>query len=753
MAQDVQQSWEPNVYRVHCDRASGCLSAGIRHRIDQLLRRAVIELKAIGFRAPKRFGPRKNKGVQGQDHIVVFDKESTTIAWVQEPCNGGINTMNIGTAAREWSSKLHIFYYFLAHEMFHAIQPSYPAFGPNPCKAPGWIKESTADAIGWHLARKRYPQHFPGRDARTARKDAGLRPYHVPLNGRYRGLRGDDWVTSGVSKFYVTSSFWRHIAEVYFDGSFKYLHSFFRVRPSGGDWLAWLNNRLLVEPGIKRHLSLVFAGFMADYAGWGDRGMAGEFFGRGDWLKRAYGDCTKVSLSPTQATWDGTIALRRTSAKCLQVTVTGIVAGQRATVQAAVLKQPTRLKAIDQVQLAFAASTDSKKFHCARAMRSNNRQKRLEGMAWCVFVGGSGEAKLGGVDYAARTWQVVPQRVHRGTSFENLYLLSRVADRPSDRAKRGDGGDVLNLRLVLALDVSKLKVTGAPGPSSGKRTSTVGHLNHRAAANSQESVPLSRADGSPAVSLTNPAAMRPPMPPVGAMAIAPGQLDGIYRINFTQAAVREDMLYQESLDELETFAVQPMQGGRKKLKPRPLRVGDRGTFKAHISGGSGGQGWVSRSPGKLVVEEFTPFVLRARVSGQVCALQFTPRRCESPRFVSGTIVKAFAGFDLPGSKFVVKETPSTKHQRAEKSKWMNRHRGVSGAGGGSGGTGAGGGGGAGSTVDEGGCKCSCKDMATMQELAKKMRGGMPSPKVMNELQRLSRCAASCSQTYATCKKR
>ncbi|MBT8492335.1 MAG: hypothetical protein KJO07_04690, partial [Deltaproteobacteria bacterium] len=200
----------------------------------------------------------------------------------------------------------------------------------------------------------------------------------------------------------------------------------------------------------------------------------------------------------------------------------------------------------------------------------------------------------------------------------------------------------------------------------------------------------------------------------------------------------------------------PMKGSGKRMRPRPLRVGDKGTFQAHVSGTIGGQPVFAHRPGTIVVQSFTPYSLSARLTATVCSISgMSPQNpCPNKRQVSAIMVKGFAGLHAKKSKFVVVDTPGTKQYRAIKSR--NMPFGFSPGGGSPGGAGSGAspGGGSGGTgsVTVGDCVCSCRDLIEVKKAAAKMKGRRPSGAQMAKMRRLSRCMGSCSSVYAGCGK-
>ena len=59
--------------------------------------------------------------------------------------------MVVGPGFSSLSDRDYLLYYFMAHEVFHLVQYSYPFWDQRLCRdyVPGWIMEGMATAVGW----------------------------------------------------------------------------------------------------------------------------------------------------------------------------------------------------------------------------------------------------------------------------------------------------------------------------------------------------------------------------------------------------------------------------------------------------------------------------------------------------------------------------------------------------------------------------------------------------------------------------
>ena len=160
----------------------------------------------------------------------------------------------------------------IAHEMFHAIQQSYPLFinDYDDCELGSWITEGTAEAVGsdMALALKKVPIN---------KIKMGPRDYSKPLY-----VKSNTGKTT--NRAYWTSSFWRYIGEYKSNNKryppakkgkssdYRYLQTFFDRKidsPDENSELDWLEDNLTETFRVKlanfyAHFTTTFAHYVPD---------------------------------------------------------------------------------------------------------------------------------------------------------------------------------------------------------------------------------------------------------------------------------------------------------------------------------------------------------------------------------------------------------------------------------------------------------------------------------------------------------
>lgn len=209
----VQTDWAPNRYKVFCGdynwvarnnlgirrvdpdlkRDAPCFSPKFNRLIEGLTAKRLMGIKAMGFRAPRYFGPRVNPTLIGEPHIRLYDTNEPKFANTTVICTNEIIRIRIGQRLREFANRSYLISYFLSHELFHVVQQAYPVSSKTkPCGiTKGWIGESTADVVALDLTRRAYSYRFPADTEREARRFAGLRRYYVPLNIKINDKKKD----------------------------------------------------------------------------------------------------------------------------------------------------------------------------------------------------------------------------------------------------------------------------------------------------------------------------------------------------------------------------------------------------------------------------------------------------------------------------------------------------------------------------------------------------------------------------------
>ena len=378
--------------------------------------------------------------------------------------------IDIGSLFTDFDDRDYLLYYFMAHELFHVLQSEYPFFDPVSCaNVPGWIYEGTATAVGQEAMRKRYPSVTPEkRDDRVAGNFSGMRRYDRPLPDVK--FRDGQEVRTGDMDSYRTSSFWRHLAEAHYKGRYDFLSDYMKNKDWHGDWVAWLRNN--VELGTGVHLGMVFGGFLADYAGWGDSGYPGMYFGRDRWLEESFSGCESIDLDKSEATDYVDVDLRPLTGKCIQVHVSalgenGLSEGESAAVQivATIMSGPPSSR--EGLHLGLAASNDKEKFHCAREIYDHGKR----GLGRCLFVPDDGKVRINGAPLDARNWNVFAQEKgdppeqrqeagERKSELANLYTVSYTPITVSSKDTKYGGIDPITVRFYFTLDVAKLEFNG-----------------------------------------------------------------------------------------------------------------------------------------------------------------------------------------------------------------------------------------------------------------------------------------------------
>ena len=226
-----QVDWVPNNFLLVCLDGQPCyLNAGDDEtvarmkgeKVARMMSEAVEGMKKMPFSPPVDWGDRKGQGTSN-DYIELY-QVGNGIAAAAPRCGQGAkrsSRMVVGPGFWELADREYLSYYFMAHEIFHLIQYSYPFWDQQICSehVPGWIMESMATAVGLEVMRKRYPSVVPSRRSdREARQFSGLRHYDEPLPRRQISYENEE-MSSGDHPLYWTSSFWRHIANAHHRGS------------------------------------------------------------------------------------------------------------------------------------------------------------------------------------------------------------------------------------------------------------------------------------------------------------------------------------------------------------------------------------------------------------------------------------------------------------------------------------------------------------------------------------------------------
>lgn len=765
-ADAVQVDWTPNRYRMVCEPPDACQMGERDHRaMERNLELAVSDLKATKFRPSRTWARRVGEGTD-QDHIEIYESGGGGVAYVSPTCweSGTVRSvMKVGNGVAYFveNNRDYWVYNSAAHEVFHLVQYEYPFWDPRRgCSSvPGWIMEGTATAYATDAMLKRWPSVDPSDNASEARQIAGMRRYDLPLP--VRRSRGGKEMTSGVPDYQLTSSFWQHLADAHYKGDFGFLRRYMEREVQHGDWVGWLDDNIFAD--LRSHLGIVFAGFLADYSGWGDRGFTGQVYGRKGWLEESFGGCEQVYLDRADAGDSVEVEILPLAGECIEVYVSalgenGLRSGESAAVEVAAQLLGGPDMALWGLHLSLVASTDKERFHCARSVRQGGRK----GLGRCVFLPDDGRIRLGGEDVEARVWNVVaqekddePERRQEAAdgkgSLVNLYTISYTPLQVSTSDTRDDGRDPVRVRLHFVLDVASQQVAdaGVPVPAASRKR-TVASLQPAAAADPQTTLPKQDAAGQPAVSFAVPSQLRHSLPP------APGPIPGEYVGKLAMLAV-----YSQDWDDepaevaAPSLILNPLERRGDRYELRPLVVGDTGEFPAGLEGNLDGQALVGVGVGSLRVMEFTDLVFRATYSGTLCRItDLKPKTgCQRPVDMSGDIVKAFAGTRLPGRFMRVADTPGVRLYReaaeAALAGLLVDEPGGAGAAAGGGAPGSGSTS-AGGSIGECACTCEERERDLARAAGLKERADAGADVSAAEILGLNRCITPCQREYMLC---
>jgi len=770
-SEPFQVDWVPDNFFVVCDKEDECpLNRERSLRVADMMGEAVNGMKKMPFDAPKDWGLRVGKGT-ANDYIELYQRNEGLAAASPRCGNPGKpgSSIYVGPSVFKpgFRENDYLLFYFMAHEIFHLVQYNYPFFSQENCREalPGWIKEGTAAAVAQEAMRQRYPGSWPSvKNEREARNFSGMRRYDEPLPRRQKSYTDEEMFT-GDQPQYWTSSFWLHIARAYHRGSYRYLHNYMKRSARNRDWVRWLRDN--IEDDLEADLGLVFSGFLADYAGWGDPGYPGAYFDRQKWLGGVFGGCERVYLDRKKAQGWVELELLPLAGKCIEVRVPtigelGLKEGDSAAVQIAGLVMSGSGEARNGLHLSLAASNDKAGFHCAKEAKAG----RKFGIGKCMMLPDDGKLRLVGAPVDARVWNVRAQEpggepivalknggesVRRQEQGEgkgelvNLYTVSYTPENVSTSDTIYGGRDSVTARIYFVLDVARLQVNGQA------RKGAVGAMG-APSADPQTTVPKQDTAGSLVNSFSKPDRFQAPLTVSTAV---PAQAEG--KLTFFSTATSAD-----NADSQTAVVLFPArENAQGKLEAHPLSVGETGTYSLLIEADIDTEPAVSLPGSSLVVEEFTDLVFRARYSGTLCLHRdLIPGRpgqpaenpCRNPFPVSGEVVKAFAGSRLPGRYMVTERTRGTEMYRKAGERGVEEWQdGMPGEGASDpvaspprGSTGTGG------AIGE--CNCTCEERAETERVGMEMKRRMEAGEevVPGAVMGLMRCNSPCRAEYAVC---
>ena len=781
-AGDVQVDWRPNIYKVVCNPPDSCqLDAIGRKSFEQNLSLAVTDIRKAGFKAPISWGKRIGAGTNN-DFIEVQESGLNNVAYVSSTawCNNPASAwadMRVGTEVNYFldNGAEHWVYNSAAHEAFHLVQFGYPFWDLNQCgKVPGWIMEGTATAVATDAMIKRFDGVDPSDNPSEARQIAGMRRYDIPMPDRHG--KGREEIYSGIPRYQFTSSFWQHLATTYHNGKFNYLADYMQNTAKNGDWVAWLRNNVELDTG--KHLGMVFAGFLANYAGWGDRGYTGQVFKRNNWLKESFGGCESVHLNKNNASGYVDVALKPLAGKCIEVTVStigesGLNEGESVAVQIAAVVEPSvsrhgmtmqTTNGRDGLHLALAASSDKKKFHCANEIRRQGKS----GVARCIFVPDDGKIRLDGAETDARVWNVIAQEKDDSPELQppegrqqpaegkgnltNLYVASFTPVSVGSEDTRDGGSDPMMVRFYFVLNFAKIQSPelASVAPGAAKKQFTA-ELSPTRSSDPQTTLPKQDKHGMPANSFALPAILRPQAPPPPPTPDSAQALIG----KLSSVMVSSRTWGGGSSTDVIVLVLHPAERKKDEYELRPLSIGEIGSFPVIVEGSLDNEPLIAQDVGSINIEEFTDLVLRARFQLNLCRLSdMKPKQgCSRPLPFSGEIVKAFAGTRLPGYHMRIEDTPGMQMYRKTNEQAMQQgsisqpsqttdtspgnDAGVASSG----------------TKEQlQTCTCTCEEQGETNRQAQALRARAAAGEevTISQIMGTTRCSASCQREYMIC---
>lgn len=337
-------------------------------------------------------------------------------------------------------------YDLLAHELFHAVQDHYgqAAKSWNSCQD-GWGVhiEGPAEAVSSFLTDKK----FPGYISRNFQWD--------------EFDYSSTFILANKRDSYMTASFFRHLMERY--NGHEVMKRLYSTEMKGDqrderNVLNWLDRGIESNPAIGYGLYFVFPDFAANIALWGAHKY--HDMDEEDWRAAVLNVCEQVALSPKPGKSTVTteaILLRPVSARCIEVSVTGLKSNQKVAVKFMAQESGANArKKLDSLHLGVArlggvAETFAGEFDCERA---SHRTK----MPACLDKPFLGEREkrdrpqeAGETDTKAMAKMWLSERQSSATGeFRNVYIVSDTQTPPTLDDYGQENG--YPLRLIVSLD-------------------------------------------------------------------------------------------------------------------------------------------------------------------------------------------------------------------------------------------------------------------------------------------------------------
>ena len=602
-----------------------CLSEERKQKVASYASEILLALKQMGFASPSpdRLGP-VIATEQGNIVRIYASENITGVANTLDPCNASGKHKNYLSIIRFNKDIFDLRpaaqqYYTLAHELVHVVQnaQSFVRQSDN-CLVPGWLAEGTADAIANHLTQKRF-NYTPDIATGIGKNMHSLRPYNKNLA----------WKNNSALPDYRTSSFWRYLAERYYDNDYSYLARYFATPDdlSGSDdWFAWLDKLLETDPeGPQKSLYLIYPDFMADYANWGTDKFS--YIGEANWVKTAFDGCHTVTLSPQQPKQGLNLDLEPLSAQCIKVHVDGLNPGEVASVKTMAFEDD--ITKMDNLHLS-AAYMKEKVVSFGGALNCYKEGRKVK-QPLCLnkpFTAKKPSLDTTNSGGFSKTWLTNAQETTDG-SIENMYLLTYSPDQPSDVKHANQVKQ--SVRLTFALDRSTLAT------SKGKALKVEGTANQLGTTGALDQIPMTSGniDEAPVDIFVDPEATSQLLFNMNTPGTFFGSEGGLTAVVISE--VSDVGAYLEPKMSLIMSATQP------------IPFGATGTFLADIQGAELNnpefvfENVADDPSGSITVIEFSEDLLYIKISGQYCyhpILDVKKENCQLGNF-EGAIIKPF----------------------------------------------------------------------------------------------------------------
>lgn len=312
--------------------------------LENYLAESATAMEAMGFAAPKLepIVKRKDGTLAYRVYLFDFPPPGGTASYRSDYfCKDEVRpliTINAAYYVPDGKKLIDKGYQDLPHELFHAVQQSYPLFRQN-CLLGDWIVEGTAQAIGSDIAAdSSRKKDYPNRTGTWMRDRWGWRAYDKPLwvpsarDGKNRAV----YVKNNG---YGASSFWRYLGEMAatagtagtqkVDPDYRYLTDFFLGDPpastSEDAEMIWLNDRLLTHPEFKQGLHRLYPYFVNAFSNYSHHRIKPPGEAPADamdrWLNHLYptAKCPEIRISEANPVYRGDLNILGNAATCFRL--------------------------------------------------------------------------------------------------------------------------------------------------------------------------------------------------------------------------------------------------------------------------------------------------------------------------------------------------------------------------------------------------------------------------------------------------